>query len=261
GVKSNYSNLDSFDLYYKRSLDGGLIWEPEVLLTPDLTHSIRSDIAVTNTGNVSVVWDDDREGLPVRTYIRLSGDNGANWNAPLRLSDDGSHLSLVTDNSNVHLAWMDSVNNRNIFYRISNDAGNTWQAEEQINEFQGSEASTPLLSASNNYLHTVWLDNREGGYYAWYRRRTLNTPPPPTDSPTNTPAPTEPPPTPPTQTPTSIPDIDGDGDNDGDVDMDDYVIWLNNYQEALGGNTNGDYDPDDFVDGLDYIIWLNNFGQ
>jgi hypothetical protein len=99
-------------------------------------------------------------------------------------------------------------------------------------------------------------------------------PPPPTDTPTptNTPTstptptqkptsvPTSPPTDVPTEPPVTIPDVAGDGDGDGVVNIDDYVIWLNNYQEVLGGNNNGDYYPDDFIDGLDYIIWLNNYG-
>jgi hypothetical protein len=76
--------------------------------------------------------------------------------------------------------------------------------------------------------------------------------PTPTLPPTNTPIPSA--------TNTSIPDVPGDGNGDGVVDIDDYVIWLNNYQEVLGGNNNGDYYPDDYIDGLDFIIWLNNYG-
>jgi hypothetical protein len=66
---------------------------------------------------------------------------------------------------------------------------------------------------------------------------------------------------PPKITPTPTPDAGGDGNGDGVVNIDDYVIWLNNYQEVLGGNNNGDYYPDDFIDGLDYTIWLNNFSN
>jgi hypothetical protein len=62
-------------------------------------------------------------------------------------------------------------------------------------------------------------------------------------------------------TPTPTPDVPGDGDGDGVVNIDDYVIWFNNYQEVLGGNNYGDYYPDDFIDGLDYVIWLTNFGS
>jgi hypothetical protein len=87
---------------------------------------------------------------------------------------------------------------------------------------------------------------------------------PPESTPTNTPTliPTIPPPTDtPTPTSTPTPDVAGDGNRDGVVNIDDYVIWLNNYQEVLGGNNNGDYYPDDFINGLDYIIWLNNYGN
>jgi hypothetical protein len=85
----------------------------------------------------------------------------------------------------------------------------------------------------------------------------------PTPNPTTLPTrvPTEPPPTP-TYVPTSspIPDVPGDADVDGNVDVDDYVIWLNNYLLSKQGSQHGDFNNTGKVDGLDYIIWLNNYG-
>jgi uncharacterized protein YjiK len=61
-------------------------------------------------------------------------------------------------------------------------------------------------------------------------------------------------------TPTSQVVVPGDADNDGDVDIDDYLIWLNNYNQLKSGPQFGDFNNTGKVDGLDYIIWLTNYG-
>jgi hypothetical protein len=74
-------------------------------------------------------------------------------------------------------------------------------------------------------------------------------------------APTTPGPTAtPTKTPTGT-NPPGDADNDGNVDIDDYVIWINNYNKSNQGSQYGDFNNSGKVDGLDYIIWLENFGS
>ncbi|OGM57381.1 hypothetical protein A3A50_04490 [Candidatus Woesebacteria bacterium RIFCSPLOWO2_01_FULL_38_20] len=52
----------------------------------------------------------------------------------------------------------------------------------------------------------------------------------------------------------------GDANADSKVDGLDYVIWLNNYGNQVGGINKGDFNTDNRVDGLDYVIWLNNYG-
>jgi hypothetical protein len=52
-----------------------------------------------------------------------------------------------------------------------------------------------------------------------------------------------------------------DGNGDGAVDIDDYVIWLNNYGKSVQGSQNGDFNENGIVDGMDYTMWLNNYGS
>jgi hypothetical protein len=64
----------------------------------------------------------------------------------------------------------------------------------------------------------------------------------------------------PTPSPTTQPSIPGDADGDRDVDADDYVIWINNYNQQKQGSQFGDFNNSGKVDGVDYITWLNNYG-
>ena len=52
----------------------------------------------------------------------------------------------------------------------------------------------------------------------------------------------------------------GDANRDGNVDGQDYIIWLNHYNQTTGnGIGDGDFNKNGKVDGLDYVIWLNNY--
>jgi hypothetical protein len=64
-----------------------------------------------------------------------------------------------------------------------------------------------------------------------------------------------------TPVPTSPPGVPGDANNDGVVDINDYVIWLNNYNQSKQGSQFGDFNNSGKVDGIDYTIWLNNYGS
>ena len=65
----------------------------------------------------------------------------------------------------------------------------------------------------------------------------------------------------PTTTSTQTPSKPGDANGDNKVDGIDYVVWLNNYNQNLSGNSNGDFNNDNRVDGIDYVVWLNNYGN
>jgi hypothetical protein len=76
----------------------------------------------------------------------------------------------------------------------------------------------------------------------------------PTSIPTETPVPTN------TPTSTQAP-VAGDATGDGNVDVDDYRVWVNNYNTSTqGGSNNADFNIDGKVDGEDFVIWLINYG-
>lgn len=63
----------------------------------------------------------------------------------------------------------------------------------------------------------------------------------------------------PTATPIPIP---GDATGEGAVDIEDYIVWTNNYNTSTqGGTTNADFNNDGKVDGGDYVIWLLNYSK
>jgi hypothetical protein len=95
------SQDDDVDVFYRRSLDGGATWEPEVRVNDDATTTDQffPTLSVGASNQVSVAWYDRRndttDNLLVDYYQRMSFDGGATWGNPsVRLSDESSPIYL-----------------------------------------------------------------------------------------------------------------------------------------------------------------------
>jgi hypothetical protein len=72
------SDVDQGDIFFKRSLNGGITWEAEQHLTNFPGYSRASDILIDRQGIIHLVWYDNREGYS-NIYHRQSCDHGATW--------------------------------------------------------------------------------------------------------------------------------------------------------------------------------------
>lgn len=165
------------EIYYKRSIDGGATWGPDIRLTSDPAASLHPDVATLTPNTVLVAWQDERDGNNgPEQYIRRSSDNGMSWGSLVRLTftpGSSDHNALLTAESTVHLAWTDHRDpNSAVYYLFSPDGGATWKAEERVSTTPAI-STTPLMAATSNYLHVIWLDQREPPQQIWYRRRAL----------------------------------------------------------------------------------------
>jgi hypothetical protein len=102
---------------------------------------------------------------------------------------------------------------------------------------------------------TVTFYKRGQSSPTWSKKFTKSGGPYPT-VPTQPPQPTNTP-KPPTNTPTS--GMPGDANGDDQVNVEDYVVWLNYYNQNRSGPSYGDFNNSGKVDGRDYVIWLINY--
>src|SRR5262245_46453321 len=65
------------EIYYKRSLDGGLHWSGDLRLTGNGSASIFPAVATAGP-DVHVVWEDHRDGNG-EIYYKRSADAGSSW--------------------------------------------------------------------------------------------------------------------------------------------------------------------------------------
>jgi MYXO-CTERM domain-containing protein len=167
------------DTFHIASLDGGTTWGQEKPVNySGAAFAGRNDIAVAGASSVIVNFNRAAEGTAdanPHMFVVRSKDNGATWDAPTQLTNTGGssdHGSIIGDSKSVFLAWHDSRSGvLEIRYSHSVDEGATWIPDEKASTPTTTEASTPLLAVTAEYVHALWLDKRTGPYQILYRRR------------------------------------------------------------------------------------------
>jgi len=162
------------EIYYKRSSDSGVNWEPDIRLTNNSGSSIAPSISVSNS-YVHIVWYDDSDGNFKIYYVR-STDTGINWDQDtcITYSLNFSYIpSITVSGSAVHVVWAsgDPPLNREIYYKRSTDEGASWEQEIRLTNAT-AESWHPSVSITDSILHVVWRDGRDGNYEIYYKRNT-----------------------------------------------------------------------------------------
>jgi PKD repeat protein len=168
------------EIYYKRSLDGGLTWTDDIRLTNDMNESEHPKI-VAQGETLHVVWRDNRDGN-YEVYYKRSTDGGESWSSDVRLTNDpGQSLwpALAATPHFLHLLWCDDRNGTQaLYYTVSTDQGTTWAEETSL-----SECVAPLnimgaqpIAVSDTCIHVVFNDNRTGANEIYYKRGAISGP-------------------------------------------------------------------------------------
>jgi hypothetical protein len=165
------------EIYFKRSLDAGITWEPDVRLTDDAAFSALPSILVHGT-MIHVAWYDTRAGMNnFEIYYKRSTDAGETWGQDTRLTYDPDiswYQSIALSGSNLHVVWRETRDgNYDIFYKRSPDQGVTWNADTNLTQAPGS-SETPCITSYGSILHVLWFDNRDGGAYEIYYKRSTD---------------------------------------------------------------------------------------
>lgn len=171
-----FDNQDGgqYEIYYKRSTDEGVTWEPDVRLTDDPAVSFGPCVAVSGS-NVHVVWQDTRDGSGWELYYKNSTDGGTTWGQDRRLTnapETSEAPSVVASGSNVHVVWWDNRDgNYEIYYKCSFDNGTTWEPDTRLTN-DDSWSQNPHIAFADTMLHVVWLDGRValGNNEIFYKR-------------------------------------------------------------------------------------------
>ncbi len=165
----------NYEIYYKRSSDGGTTWGASQRLTWTSAGSEYPAIALDSSNIVHVIWSDNAPGK-YELYYKRSTDGGTSWSASQRLTwTPGSSASpiepdiAIASGDDIHVVW-DSYapGNEEIYYKRSTNGGTTWGAQQRLTWTSGSSEDPQLGVGSSNTLHVVWLDTPE----LYYKRST-----------------------------------------------------------------------------------------
>jgi len=169
----------NYEIYYKRSADGGTSWGADTRLTNNSFLSTYASVAVYGSsaeGGVYVIWQDERD-LNWEIYYKRSTDGGTSWGADTRLTNNtGSSLypSIALSGSLaegvVHVVWQDDRNgNVEIYYKRSTDGGVSFGADTRLTNNSGGSLYS-FVSVSGPVVHVIWQDQRDGNEEIYYKR-------------------------------------------------------------------------------------------
>jgi hypothetical protein len=168
-----YDSRDGLNqVYYKRSLDRGVTWEPDTRLST--APGLREHPAIAVSGNnVYVVWHDTREGN-LNVYCKRSSDRGATWGEDIKLSASGAaaHPSIAVWRHNAHVVWGDTRSgSAEIYTRHSTNDGATWDTEQLVSELP-YESWVPTVAVFGQTVFVAWVDYRDANEEEYIRRST-----------------------------------------------------------------------------------------
>lgn len=169
------------EVRYVRSTDRGENWEEDYALVPGSEVAHIPAIA-SRESNVHLIWayDDD-------IYHKKSLDNGFTWSGDAKITDEGWASLFGGDiglyGVNVHVAWYDyrdSVEIPEIYYKLSNDNGNSWTPDTRLTylitnpELPGSY--DPKIAVAGNSIHVVWQywEHTTWDNHVYYKRTLPN---------------------------------------------------------------------------------------
>lgn len=179
-VSSQYVHIVWYDTpvsqqatYYMRSTNEGLTFNSEIRLSS--TAGASNWPCISASGEfVHVVWLDTRDGN-YEIYYKRSSDSGTNWGTDTRLTNtvpNSWYPSIETSGRILHVVWWDQLNiptgNSQIYYKRSTDAGTNWEPDIRITNDDNYSKYTSV-AVSDQSVHVVWCDWRDG-IGIWYKR-------------------------------------------------------------------------------------------
>jgi hypothetical protein len=167
----------NYEIYYKRSTDGGATWGSDTRLSNNAGISWFPSIAVAGSA-IHVAWHDNRDGN-YEIYHKRSTDGGATWGADTRLTNSAGsseYPSLAAAGTAVHVVWNDARDgNGEIYFKRSTDGGATWDSDTRLTN-NASTSMYPSVAVAGPRVHVVWYDGRDGNAEIYHKRNPTGNP-------------------------------------------------------------------------------------
>lgn len=182
----DYNSPSRTEIYYMKLDNSGNRLVNETRLTSVDGFSSRSPkLAVDSVGHIHIVWSDSRDG-DGEIYYRKIGNGGVTLTSDVRITNEAAlsvNPSVAVDSSdNLHVIWTDSRDgNPEVYYLKLNNNGHAAGNSERITPADGNSSSVggslpPLLVDSDDRIHVVWQDTRDGNVEIYYKV-SANVPP------------------------------------------------------------------------------------
>jgi hypothetical protein len=156
------NSMDSnYEIYYKKSTDGGGTWST-TRLTFTSYESANPAISIDTSDNIHVVWTEGDWGSQ-EIYYNGSTDGGATWSTKKRLtwsSGNSYDPAITADSGNkLHVVWQDETpGHYEIYHKSSTNGGGTWSMTKRLTWWP-DDSSFPIISeGSSGTFHLFWTE-------------------------------------------------------------------------------------------------------
>lgn len=159
--------FSDFDIFMRKSSDGGYTWGEEEPVVTDGANDFYPDVAIGPAGEVLVSWYNTRHGggSNREIYFKRSDDFGETWGTEIRVTNQtrSSRVPRITyGNGETHIVWFDDVvatNDYNVYYTSSSDLGDTWSTFELVSATPSNRvAEEPQIIVSGSNIYTAWFE-------------------------------------------------------------------------------------------------------
>jgi hypothetical protein len=183
----DYGETIDGEIYYTRSIDGGLTWEKNFILVKD-ANSARYPLIACKGSNVYLIWQD----VENKVFFKASHNRGRSWGSEMLLGRVGKHScycfppAISAQGNELAVVWTDfredkkgmnvslygiSVYKSNakmvssVVCRMSTDNGRTWSKERILTSTRFSkeikdEIDNPTMLSDGTLSYLFWLDRR-----------------------------------------------------------------------------------------------------
>jgi hypothetical protein len=170
-VWEDNTDLSSTDIFYSFSVDGQAFSTPSNL-SPTDSESLDPRVAVSETRNVYVAWQDEDPGFPDgrAIFVKASTDDGFTFGDHTTVnSNEGttSDLDLVPYSSNeIALVWADGNAARDVHFSLGtvNESDNSiyFGNVTNVSNNDGSSTSVALALSNMGTIYVAWIDDTDG---------------------------------------------------------------------------------------------------
>jgi len=192
-------NGNDYDVFFRYKDEGSDIWHEQIVVSDDDEDGERvgyPKVAADEDDNVYVVWldngDFDGDGTADTDVLFRTATNHGNgaWSQTELISrqtgtNSTSYLNIaarVKGVSNyVGVCWSESDGyggsgtDQDIFFRISEDGGTSWQAIEVVSRGSTNTSYYPDISMDDSFVYVIWdeYSSSTGEYYIFVAKRPL----------------------------------------------------------------------------------------
>jgi hypothetical protein len=164
-------------IYFARSIDGGMTFDPKVAITDGTGYANGPKIATDEDGNIYVVWHDDRAGSNFDVYLAKSTNGGVSFSSSIMVNEviSGTYYQYEPDlavdrGGNIYVSWNRYYYDGNlgqwdydIYMARSTDGGASFGTNVKVNDGSGWQYKSSIAVGQSRNVYMAWTDTRNGG--------------------------------------------------------------------------------------------------